>query len=286
MLNKIAQAIQNELINVEQKPNMKFSVFTFEDTCKIPKLYESYEGNKEFLYIPEKKEIHEQIISNDACYFGAKTNDGELISVSKIKRLDVPSPFFVPPKYEDGKTGQFFGLSGMLVLEKFRGHRISRITTTAALKALSKMGASGVYADCDFRNVASFSNLSSTFNFVGYTDGRNGAEGEKTIYTTFYLSFGNHEKKEIPQTTIDLSFRQVLGDVPCLLQTQIRKMGPFSSHIVEYGEDKNGKRGYNELHVLDERIQTPNITLILEKEKPITLKKHVIIPNVRGYERD
>ena len=79
----------------------------------------------------------------------------------------------------------------------------------------------------------------------------------------------------------------IIGDIiGSPYEFHMHKMGPFSSHIVEYGEDKNGKRGYNELHVLDERIQTPNITLILEKEKPITLKKHVFIPNVRGYERD
>lgn len=286
MMNDISKALQKELDRSEKRPGIKFSVFTFADIYKIRKLYETYEGSKEFLYIPGTKEIHEQIISDNACYFGAKTDDGQLISVSKIKRLDVPSPFFVPPKYEDGKTGQFFGLSGMLVLKQFRGHRLARITTIAALNALSKMGAAGVYADCDFRNVASFSNLSSTFNFVGYTDGRHGAEGEKTIYTTFYLSFGHQAKKEIPKTILDLSFRQNLDDVPCLLQTQMHKMGPFSSYIVEYGEDKDGKSGHNELHVLDERIQTPNIILILEKEKPITLKKHIIIPNARGYERD
>ena len=281
MLNDIAKAIQKELDNGEQRQNLKFSVFTFKDVCKIYRLYNSYRGEnfKEFLYIPPVQEIHDHIISDRACYFGAKSDEGHLISVAKIERLDIPSPFFIPPKYENKATGQFFGLSGMLVNKNFRRRGIARITVTEALRALSKIGASGVYADCDFRNVASFSTLSSVFNFIGYADGRHGAEGEKTIYTTFYLSFGDYPKKEIPQTTLDLSSRQRIDDVPRLLQTQIRKMGSSSSHIVKYGE------GYNTLHVLDERIQTPNITLILDKEKSINLKKHIMIPKKGNLER-
>ena len=280
MLNNIAQDIQKELDIGEQRPDIKFTVFTYEDTFKIHQLYNSYRGENfaEFLYIPPKEEIHENITSDKACYFGAKSLDGELVGVAKIERLGIPSPFFIPPKYEDKKTGRFFGLSGLLVNKRFRRQGIAKTVTTEALKALLKMGASGVYADCDFRNVASFSTLSSVFNFIGYADGRKGADGEKTIYTTFYLSFGDHEKKEIPQTMLDLSFRRSMDDVPSLLQTQMYRMGPFSSYDVQYGG------GHNELCVLDERIQTPNITLILDKEKPIRLTKHIIIP--RGSEAE
>lgn len=279
MLHDIAKAIKKELDTCEKKPDLEYTVFTYKDTNDIYRLYKSYAGCTEFLYIPPREEIHAHLTSDTACYFGAKNGAGQAVSVSKIEKLKIPSPFFVPPKYEDHVAGQFFGLSGMLVAESCRRQGISKTTTTKALKALSDMGASGVYADCDFRNIASFSTLSSVFNFVGFADGRHGAEGEKTIYTTFYLSFGNHEKKEIPQTILDLSYRESIDNVPCLLQTQMSHMGTFSSYEVRYGN------GYNELHVLDDRVQTPHITLILEKAKPIMLKKHIVIPTKVNSER-
>lgn len=279
MLENISQTVQAEL---NKEPHLfKYNVFTLKHAEELHALYKSYEGCAEFLYIPSLQEIKEHIQQGTGCYLGAQTKDGQIVSVCKIDQLQIPSPFFTPPKYEKACSGHFVGLSGILVSKAYRKHGIAKTMISKALNALFKIGASGVYADCDYRNIPSFTTLSSFFNFIGYTDGRMGAEGEKTLYTTFYLSFGNAQKKDVPRVLLDMSNTKNLEDVCGVLNAQMRKIGTVSSQRIAYGN------GYNELHVLDERVQTPQITLTLEKAKPVLLSKHysVATPLTRKNER-
>ncbi len=272
MLNNIAKVLQNELQSSPQTGDLQYKIFDFKDTMNIYQLYQSYDGCAEFLYIPSPKEIHQHLISDKSCYFGAQTQSGELVSVSKIEQLEVPSPFFVPPKYEAARQAPFFGLSGMLVAKKYRQKGIAGRTTAEAVKALSKLNAAGVYADCDYRNLASFSTLSSVLDFAGYTDGRQGAESEKTIYTTFYKSFSK-EPSKLSQVQLDFSC-QNLENADACLQSEMTRIAPFSCHTIAYGGGKN------KFYIFDEKIYAPQITLTLEKNKPIVLKKRPLLTSM------
>ena len=279
MIDNISEIIQLELDKDESQ--FKYSVFSLDQAEDIYNLYKSYDGCAEFLYIPSLQEIKQHIYKGKGCYFGAQTADGKIVSVCKLDQLEIPSPFFVPPRYETNDDDNvFMGLSGLLVAKDFRKKGIAKTTVLKALNALSKTGAAGVYGDCDYRNIPSFSTLSSVFNFIGYTDGRKGADGEKTIYTTFYISFGDKEKKEASTITLDVSNAKDLDEVCDVLNAQMSNMGSSTTMQVPYGDE------YNELHVFDERIQTPNITLVLEKAKPVFLCKHYAVPQMEAIKED
>ncbi|MBR3912751.1 MAG: GNAT family N-acetyltransferase [Alphaproteobacteria bacterium] len=259
----------NELFKTESKNNpnnLESHIFDLNRSQEIHNLYQSYDGKAEFLYIPSLNEIQDVIKLHKGCYYGMQDKAGNIVSVMKLEKLQLPSPFFVPPAYEK-EDGQFLGLSGLLVAKNYRKQGIARTMITNALNSLVQGNYKGIYADCDYRNVASFSTLSSFLNFAGYADGRNGAEGEKTIYTTFYLSFNKKDQMVIPNLNLDFTKCKDLEEVNHLLQRKMATLGSFSTHKVNYAD------GYNLLHVFDEAIRQDTITLSLQDEKPVTIAK-------------
>lgn len=259
----------NELLKTESKNNpnnLESHIFDLNRSQEIHNLYQSYDGKAEFLYIPSLNEIQDVIKLHKGCYYGMQDKAGNIVSVMKLEKLQLPSPFFVPPAYEK-EDGQFLGLSGLLVAKNYRKQGIARTMITNALNSLFQGNYKGIYADCDYRNVASFSTLSSFLNFAGYADGRNGAEGEKTIYTTFYLSFNKKDQMVIPNLNLDFTKCKDLEEVNHLLQRKMATLGSFSTHKVNYAD------GYNLLHVFDEAIRQDTITLSLQDEKPVTIAK-------------
>lgn len=259
----------NELLKTESKNNpnnLESHIFDLNRSQEIHNLYQSYDGKAEFLYIPSLNEIQDVIKLHKGCYYGMQDKAGNIVSVMKLEKLQLPSPFFVPPAYEK-EDGQFLGLSGLLVAKNYRKQGIARTMITNALNSLVQGNYKGIYADCDYRNVASFSTLSSFLNFAGYADGRNGAEGEKTIYTTFYLSFNKKDQMVIPNLNLDFTKCKDLEEVNHLLQRKMATLGSFSTHKVNYAD------GYNLLHVFDEAIRQDTITLSLQDEKPVTIAK-------------
>lgn len=259
----------NELLKTESKNNpnnLESHIFDLNRSQEIHNLYQSYDGKAEFLYIPSLNEIQDVIKLHKGCYYGMQDKAGNIVSVMKLEKLQLPSPFFVPPAYEK-EDGQFLGLSGLLVAKNYRKQGIARTMITNALNSLVQGNYKGIYADCDYRNVASFSTLSSFLNFAGYADGRNGAEGEKTIYTTFYLSFNKKDQMVIPNLNLDFAKCKDLEEVNHLLQRKMATLGSFSTHKVNYAD------GYNLLHVFDEAIRQDTITLSLQDEKPVTIAK-------------
>ncbi len=198
---QIKKTIQQNLTSVSTSV-VQYDVLGVTDTAQIKQLYDSYKSEinnpdsvfqAEFLYIPSEKEIANTIATPTSCYIGARHN-GQLVAVLKLQNLGITpenktTPFFVPPRNETLTEGAFFGISGMLTSRTCRGKGLVLPMITQTLKALQANGAAGVYADCDYRNISSFNALSSFLNFIGFTDGRNGLPGEKTIYITFYNSF-------------------------------------------------------------------------------------------------
>ena len=179
--------------------NLTYVILRKENEHLVNELYDSYKesvkrGNNpaeaEFLYIPTPEEISNVFTGTDAVYVGAITDDNELLGIAKIKKMKKFDEFFVRPEYENSLK-DCFGISGLLVSEKARGKKVGTFLMATSTRLLNRMGAAGVYADCDYRNIASFNTLSSHLDFAGYTDGWNGAEGEQSIYVTFYKSFEN-----------------------------------------------------------------------------------------------
>lgn len=277
MLNELLQTVSKNNTN-----NLEGHIFDFSRSQEIHDLYQSYDGKTEFLYIPSLNEIQDVIKLHKGCFYGMQDKNGKIVSVMKLEKLQLPSPFFVPPSYEQTE-GKFLGLSGLLVSKDYRKQGIARAMVTTALESLSQGYYKGIYADCDYRNIASFSTLSSFLNFIGYADGRNGEEGEKTIYTTFYLSFTEKEKYMTPNLNLDFSKCTNLEEVNQILQKRMSNLGNFSTHTVPYGQ------GYNLLHVFDKPIRQETISLSLPDEKQVTItKKSINIekckPQGRQYE--
>ncbi len=264
MLNELLQTVSKNNLN-----GLNGKIFDLNRSQEIHHLYQSYDGKAEFLYIPSLDEIQDVIKLHKGCFYGMQDKTGKIVSIMKLEKLQLPSPFFVPPAYEQPE-GVFLGLSGLLVAKDYRKQGIARTMVTTALTSLSQGNYKGIYADCDYRNIASFSTLSSFLNFVGYADGRNGEEGEKTIYTTFYLSFAKHKKNNIQTIDFDFSSCTDLEAVNQVLQSKMKKLGCFSTHTVPYGQ------GYNLLHVFDNQICQEAIALALPDEKPVTITKKPI----------
>ncbi len=264
MLNELLQTVSKNNLN-----GLESHIFGLNRSQEIHNLYQSYEGKTEFLYIPSLDEIQDVIKLHKGCYYGMQDKTGKIVSVMKLEKLQLPSPFFIPPAYEQA-AGKFLGLSGLLVSKEYRKQGIARTMVTTALESLSQGNYNGIYADCDYRNVASFSTLSSFLNFVGYADGRNGEDGEKTIYTTFYLSFAEKEKNIFPTLCFDFSSCKDLESVNQILQSKMKNLGCFSTHKVNYGQ------GYNLLHIFDKPIRQESVSLALPDEKVVTITKKPI----------
>lgn len=192
---------------------------------------------------------------------------GELVGVIKVEKLSVPSPFFMPPQYDNGEDSKFYGMSGLIISDDYRKQGLAKYLTKTTLNALHIMGATGVYADCDYRNKGSFATISKMMDFVGFADARFGAENEKTVYMTFYSSKDRHQ--DTPVTSLKFDFSQVKGidDVVEILQSTIDKLGGSDSLKIDYGKKELGE--YNTLYVLRNRVRTADVppSLVLAKEE-------------------
>lgn len=267
---KIQRASENTDSLVKDYNCRMLSVEHIRDVCHI---YETYNGCKEFLYVPSKEEIEKNVTMPTSCYVGMFEGDNHLMGVAKLERLQFPYPFFALPKEEQVGTGDCYGLSGLLVASEHRNKGIAKKLVNASLGALYLYGAKGIYADCEYRNQASFATLSHTLNFVGFTDGRNGAEGEKTVYLTFYRNCAEKYQEVHEGVTLNFSKTKNLDDVAEVLQSQLQTIGQHTRLTTPYQE------GYNELNLLDMPVLTPKIKLILEPEgrrKTKTVRKAVL----------
>ena len=237
----------------------QFRILTPKDTEKIIALYQSYNGETEFLLRPTKREVQETLADATACYVGFQTPQGDLVSIVKLKKITAINPFFIAPRY-DRKKGEFIGISGLLVDQKYRNRGLATQTIEKSLDALEDMGIAGCYVDCDFRNVASFNVLSAHFDFLGYTDGRNGAEGEKTLYTTFYRSFGMQTGQEYNRLSLVFPNRNIV-QADEVLQLFMKQLGQIEKNRVPYGS------GYNVIYLFKNKIKTGRIKLSYVSQK-------------------
>lgn len=111
-----------------------------------------------------------------------------MAGIVKAGEINFPYPFFNPPKTIKNKSA-FWGVSGLYVKKEYQGKNISKMLIKNATALAFSCGATGVYADFDYKNIASMRVLSKYYDFIGYTDGRKGSKDEATIYTTMYKSF-------------------------------------------------------------------------------------------------
>lgn len=272
---KIRQAAEYNNSSVKDYSCRMLGVEHIRDICHI---YETYSGCKEFLYVPSKEEIEKNVSAETSCYVGMFDGDNSLMGLAKLERLHFPYPFFALPKDEQEGEGACYGLSGLLVASKHRNKGVAKRLVNVSLGALHLYGAKGIYADCEYRNQASFATLSHTLNFVGFTDGRNGAEGEKTVYLTFYRNCAEKYQETQANIALDFAKAKTLDDVAEVLQTQLQTMGKHTRLTTPY------QNGYNELNLLDTPVLTPKMRLILEHEGRRKLKaaKPVLVNDETG----
>lgn len=229
-----------DVYNIRQKSELKLCIV--EDANEIAALYATYNGPVEFLYIPPIEEIIENLNNPDCVYVGLRYN-GELVGVTKLAKLELPSSFFNPPKAEP--NGDYYGVSGLMVLETSRGLRIAKRLVKCSAFLAKNIGGVGIYADFDYRNVNSMRVVSKLFNFVGFADGRHGAEGEQTIYTTFYLPL-THKLNRTNNLKIESEYN--CESASNALLNSMNELGNYSVTKVAYG----GEGRYNLLYCLDE----------------------------------
>ena len=137
--------------------NLDIELAVCDNAKELADFYKTYNGIKEFLYIAPQEEI-EEAIQNGAVYFVVKFNN-EIAGVAKASKLELPYPFFCAPK-SMGKEKGFWGLSGLYVHEKYRGKKISSVLLKASTSLAEMCNASGIYADFDYRNIASMQLIS------------------------------------------------------------------------------------------------------------------------------
>ncbi len=243
-----------------------FVVLSRNECDDIYSLYQSYNGPKEFLYRPEKDEIEKNMEKENIGYVGIKDDKGKLAGLMKLEKLSIPSAFFIPPQYDMGENTHFYGMSGLIVSNEHRKRGLARHLTDTSLRVLHRMGATGVYADCDYRNKASFATISKRMDFVGYVDARNGAEGEQSMYVTFYAS--NNEANQIESANLILDFSKAkdLDNMKNVLQQTVDNFGGDDRLNFKYGKDGQ----YNEIHVLKNRVRTRDNQAVMIHEKELT----------------
>ncbi len=286
---KLIQPIQEKLKSVSN-PQIQYRILDLRDKPQIMQLYNAYTNEvthpnssfkTEFLYVPPEREIITNICADTSCYVGA-FNNGWLISVLKLQNMGITpqnpvTPFFVPPPKE-GLDGGFYGISGMLTAQDFRGKGIVAPMITQIVNTLRENGATGIYADCDYRNISSFNALSSFLNFIGFTDGRNGLAGEQTVYVTFYSSLQN--TSIIPTEKVLSAYKEPPEKAYMVLR---RFMAGFGMNIytdtIVFLDDKR----FNRVYVLneDKKIKLQKITsrekqprelgtcVVSKKERPL-----------------
>lgn len=280
MIKNLVEAINydqsklNEFYKIKgSKQDYSLRRMTIEDYKRICEFYSTYSedikngSNKEFLYIPKDYEVIQTLESQDRAYVGIVDSKNEILGIAKLEEIKGKSAFFVIPSFEKGEKKKVFGYSGLLVKSSHRKLGIGKELTSRIGRILHRMGATGFYADCDFRNEKSFGTLSKTMDFIGFTDGRQGAKGEQTIYTTFYKSFNTENVIYEGGLTLDFSKATTFDDVAEILKNKMNEHGGYSTNVVEYG------KGYNTIYVINNRIDT-------SKEKSILIKpKNMILPD-------
>ena len=217
------------------------------DHQAISNLYKTYNGPVEFLYIPQLEEIKDAI-DEGAIYLGAFV-DGKLAGVEKLAELQLPYPFFIPPKNCDPKKC-YWGLSGLYVNPEYRGKHISSMLLDAGLKIPKECGGVGVYADFDYRNILSMRVISKRMDFIGYVDGRQGSPDEATIYTTFYKCLDDNCKN---RTSFNIDINKFDCDfVSNQLEESMNKIGSYSVDTVPYCGGYNKVVRFDEPYKFDE----------------------------------
>lgn len=254
---KIQQAAEYHNSSVREYSCRMLGFEHIRDICHI---YETYSGCREFLYVPSEAEIEKNVLAETSCYVGMFDGDNNLMGLAKLERLHFPYPFFALPKDEQEGEGACYGLSGLLVASEHRNKGVAKRLVNVSLGALYLYGAKGIYADCEYRNRASFATLSHTLSLIGFADGRNGAEGEKTVYLTFYRNCAEKYQEQQENIVLDFAKAKTLDDVAKVLQTQLQTMGKHTRLTTPYQD------GYNELNLLDTPVLTPKMKLILEHE--------------------
>jgi len=227
---------------------------------KIDQLYQSYQGCTEFLYIPSREELKKSLASDTVSYMGMINEGHDLIGLVKVEKLQFPYPFFVVPKSEQKKDADYYGISGLLVAQSYRKKGVAKHLIEETVRALARLGARGAYADCDFRNKASFMTFSSKFNFIGFVDGREGMPGEQSIYTTFYYDFREAHKKVLNCFKLDFRQAKNFDEVALLLKRNMKKdLGSFSYYEVDY------KTGHNKIYVSNKPVDIRKTELVIGK---------------------
>lgn len=243
---KNAQSICDNFNNA----NTEVKLEVCKDAEELAKFYKTYDGIKEFLYIAPKEEI-EGAIKDGAVYFVVKYN-GQLAGVAKASKLGLPYPFFCAPHTMDSSK-DYWGLSGLYVHKAFRGKKLSTILLKASTSLAELCKANGIYADFDYRNIASMQLVSKYYDLLGYTDGRKGSPDEATIYTTFFKDFTNSSEKV---DNLNIFFEQLYaGNVRQTLDVVMENIGTSSIHIVPYYE------GYNEIVCFDKPYTFENSSI-------------------------
>lgn len=253
-LKENAKKICAYLNEKAENPDFKYCVINSVD--EIVKIYDTYTGPAEFLYIPSREEIEETVSSDDGVYLGY-TYKGKLVGIAKLAKLELPSAFFIPPASEP--KGDYYGCSGLLVRSEARGHHIAQKLVSLASNTAKYNGGVGIYADFDYRNSASMHVISKLFNFVGFADGRHGAEGEQTIYTTFYLPLTHSVRR-------DKGVKIACTDMNSVKNKLLRVMeisGDYKTQQVPYG----GPGRYNLLYCLDNVANFDKFEIVREAER-------------------
>ena len=238
------------------------------DANKLSDFYKTYKGVKEFLYIAPKEEI-EEAISKGAIYF-VVNYEGNMAGVAKASKLELPYPFFCVPKTMD-PTKDYWGLSGLYVHKNFQGKKLSTVLLKSTTALAEKCKANGIYADFDYRNVNSMNLVSRYYSLLGYTDGREGAPDEATIYTTFFKDFTNSSEHAQPLYVI---FEQIdCGNARATLDAAMEKFGNSTIRIVPYCG------GHNEVVCFDKpytfELSSIKVLRDITKEKEIKNEKKV-----------
>lgn len=245
----------------------------------INDLYDRYHKStklpEEFLAIPSSESIREVLESDKKFFMGIVVDTPEvdmnipgiisykkeLIGIAKVYVCDEKEDFFQPPKksLEDNDGKLYFGISAMLVDNKYSGKRFGEYLVNGIIENLKSLNFAGVYADCDFRNIASFKALSANMDFIGFTDGREGADGERTIYTTF---FADKKDREDSSLKLDISKAKNTDEVKDVLLDLLKEMGENEVHKRNYGD------GHNYIYVTEKPISTKGINVNFGNWKP------------------
>ena len=242
----------------------ELTIDNIEEICDI---YASFDDKKEFLYIPSFNEIVNTLESKNSSYIGFITPEQKILGLAKIEHIKESGAFFVAPEFEQDGKRNFFGFSGLIVRPQIRKQGIGKELTIRTGRVLHRLGATGFYADCDYRNEKSYGTLSKTMSFLGFTDGRQGAPGEQTIYTTFYKSFNEDNVHYNGGLSLNFYEATKFDDIVNILKEKMNSYGGYTSTKIPYGG------GFNTIYVLKNKVNTT-----LERAKLILPKNEINSP--------